>query len=85
MRWTDVLLVIHRTHASRCYCERLCRVLNCSRTHIRVIVSKLASGALVEIIPYKNVNRVQLTEKGKNVTLALQTLKAELQSAVASS
>ena len=78
MRWTDVLLAIHRSKDHHCYCERLYRVVGCSRTHIRVIAKRLAESELVEITPIRNVKMLSLTEKGRRVTISLLALKSEL-------
>ena len=78
MRWTDVLLAIHRSREHQCYCERLCRIIRCSKTHIRVMVKTLVENELVEIIPIKNIKKLSLTEKGEQVTKALFVLKSEL-------
>ena len=78
MRWTDALLAIHRSKEPQCYCERLCRVIGCSRTHIRVIVKLLVENELVEIIPVKNVEKLCLTKKGRRVTMSLLALRSEL-------
>ena len=78
MRWTDTLLAIHRTRENQSYCERLCRVLRCSRTHIRVVANMLLEQGLIEVVPVKNVKRLALTEKGKRITESLLAIKAEL-------
>lgn len=77
-RWTDVLLAIRKTKATQCYCERLCRILRCSRTHIREIAKMLLNHKLVKVIPYKNIKRLALTKRGEKVTSSLASIKQEL-------
>ena len=77
-RWTDVLLAIRNTNEKQCYCERLYRILHCSRTHIRVIANMLMNNSLVKAIPYKNVKRLKLTNRGQRVTSSLAEIKQEL-------
>jgi predicted transcriptional regulator len=77
-RWNDVLLAISKSQNRHCYCERLYKAVRCSRTYMREVVSQLLDHELIAILPGKKIKRLVLTDKGKRVTLSLQTLNSEL-------
>ena len=74
-RWTDVLTAILRTKASQCYCERLCRILHCSKAQMWDMAHMLARFNLIEFVPFKNVRRLVLTETGTALAKGLLPVK----------
>ena len=77
-RWGDVLLEISKTKERYRYCERIQKVVKCSRSHIREIVKTLEKSNLIEITPTTKIKRIELTEKGQKISIAIQTIKSEL-------
>ncbi len=78
LRWHEALLAINKSKTRYCYCERLYKMLNCSKTYIRVLVKSLAKNKLIKISPEKKINRIIVTEKGQRVINALSEIKHEV-------
>ena len=78
LRWQETLLAIGAARSNQCYCERLCRILHCSRTHIREIANRLAQHNLIRFESVKNVKRLILTDLGEQARKNLLALKSEL-------
>ena len=77
-RWGDVLVQLLRTPVSKRYCQKICREVETSSNHVRAIVSRLAERHLIEIIPTRKIKRILVTDKGRKIALAFQTIKSEL-------
>jgi predicted transcriptional regulator len=77
-RWNDVLIAISKARNRQCYCERLYKIIQCSRTHMREIVAQLLDENLIEITPSRKIKYLELTDKGKRVIDSLQTINSEL-------
>ncbi len=78
LRWHEALLAINKSRNRYCYCERLYKMLRCSKTHIRVLVRLLAKNKLIEIVPEKKINRIVITKKGQRVINALCEIRHEI-------
>lgn len=77
-RWNDVLLEIYKSQHRHSYCERLNRRVRTSRSHIQAIVKLLEQNGLVERESGKKLKRLTLTDRGKEIALAIQQLRLEL-------
>jgi len=49
-----------------------------SLTHLRAIVKLLKKYDLVEILPGNKVKRIELTDKGRQISINIQNIKEEL-------
>jgi len=77
-RWNEVLVKILRNRNKVCYCERLNRSIQGSRTYLREIIRILANNNLIEIRPTKKIKKLFLTDKGKRVAIHISNLRTEL-------
>jgi len=77
-RWFDVLLAIHRASDRFNYSQKLNRQIMGSLTHLRAIVKLLKKYDLVEILPGNKVKRIELTDKGRQISINIQNIKEEL-------
>lgn len=77
-RWNDVLLELYKDQQRQNYCEKLNRRVKTSRSHIQAIVKLLEENGLITITPGKKLKRLTLTDRGKEIALAIQQLRLEL-------
>lgn len=77
-KWSDVLLGIYKTPESNRYCQKITVKVNSTINHIRAIVKVLEIEGLIEIKPTKKIKLIYLTEKGKEVAIALINIKTAI-------
>ena len=76
--WIEVLVHLHRAPDCKRYCQRLSREVDTSINHLRAVVRRLAEKNLVEIVSTKKIKRIIVTERGKRIAVAVQSIKSEL-------
>ena len=76
-RWQHILLVIYKSPERERYGERLNRIVQGSRTHLRVVLQGLVREGLITMKVRKNKKPVILTEKGERMAIALMELRSE--------
>ena len=77
-RWFTVLIEIYQAPDYMRYCQRLNREVKASINYLRAIVKLLEEKNLVEIIPTKNIHRIDVTEKGKRIAANILNITSEL-------
>ncbi len=77
-KWSDVLIGIYKTPECRRYCQKITRNIDSTANHIRAIVKFLEKAKLIQIIPTKKIKRIYLTDKGRDVALALLNIKSAI-------
>ena len=77
-RWNDVLFELYKDQQRHNYCEKLNRRVKTSRSHIQAIVKLLEKNGLVTITPGKKLKRLNLTQRGMDVAMAIHQLRVEL-------
>lgn len=77
-RWSDVLVEIYKKEEIHRYCEKLNRGVKGSLSHLREIVKLLEKYDLIEITPTRKIKRINLTERGKKVSISIINIQSEL-------
>lgn len=77
-RWFTVLIEIYRAPDHKRYCQRLNNEVKASINYLRAIVKLLVDKNLVEIIPVKNVHRIDVTKKGKRIATNIISITSEI-------
>ncbi len=77
-RWSDVLVEIYKRAEFHRYCEKLNRGVKGSLSHLREIVKLLEKHDLIEIVPTRKIKRINLTERGKRVSISILNIKSEI-------
>ena len=77
-KWNEILLEIYSNRRGYSYCQKLNKSVRGSIGYIGHMVKALARKNLVRITPKKNINRLELTDKGKKVASAIFEIKTEI-------
>ena len=77
-RWNDVLLAIHQTPEKHRYTQKIITKTKASSTQVGEIIKQLEKYNLIEINPGLKIKKINLTEKGKKIALAVMSIKLEL-------
>lgn len=77
-RWNDILIEIYKNQHRFRYCEKLYKIVNCSKTHMRQIVKQLAKHKLITIVPIRKMKALILTKKGEKLIEPLMLIRSEI-------
>ncbi|NQV14348.1 hypothetical protein HQ531_02735 [bacterium] len=77
-RWFEVLIAIQRASDRLNYSQKLNRQVMGSLTHLRAIVKLLEKYHLIEIQPDNKIKRIELTDRGRQISINIQHIQEQL-------
>ena len=77
-KWLEILVKINNAPPNKRYSQKLVRELKMSINHLRAILKKLEQEEIIEIMPSKKIKWIVLTNKGKELSQAIQSIKSSL-------
>ncbi len=77
-KWLEVLMKINNAPENKRYSQKLQRVLKMSINHLRAILKRLENENFIQIYPSKKIKWIILTDKGKEVSQAVMSIKSSI-------
>ena len=77
-KWFELLIKINNAPDHKRYSQKLVRELKMSINHLRAILKKLEQEEIIEIMPSKKIKWIVLTEKGRELSQAIMSIKSTM-------
>lgn len=77
-KWFELLIKISNAPDHKRYSQKLHRELSMSINHLRAILKQMEEANIIEITPSKKIKWIVLTDKGKELAQAIQSIKSSL-------